>query len=316
MRFNDIDLQLVVAIARSSSITDAAEACFLAPSTASLRLRNLEDSLGVKLFERTAHGVFPTRAGAVMVDHAKRCIQALSTMRSALSTYRAGLQSSIQLCANWMALGPQLSKDIGAFLGEEPGARIHLHEAPDADIPLAVIEGAADLGITASRTELPELICLPYRPARFVLISPDSPDSRPPLRWPDALGQPMVTLRSALALHKQLHGEAARFGKRLDVRLEVDSHDSQIEMVSQGVGVGVLPAAALDGRSVAGLHLHAIPADWAHAMLYLCTSAQHDHPHLLARRLLDALHTAPLLQVPASAALSSQAARVFANPAP
>jgi len=315
MRFNDIDLQLVVAIARSSSITDAAEACFLAPSTASLRLRNLEDSLGVKLFERTAHGVFPTRAGAVMVDHATRCIQVLATMRSALSEHRAGLQSHIQLSANWMALGPQLSKDIGTFLGDEPGARIQLHETPDADIPLAVIEGAADLGITASRTELPELICLPYRPARFVLISPDTPDSPPTLRWPEALGQPMVTLRSALALHKQLHGEAARFGKRLDVRLEVDSHDSQIEMVRQGVGVGVLPAAALEGRSLAGLHLHAIPADWAHAMLYLCTSAQHDHPHLLARRLLDALHTAPLLQAPAAAALTNQAARVFANPA-
>ncbi len=315
MRFNDIDLQLVVAIARSSSITEAAEACFLAPSTASLRLRNLEDALGIKLFERTAQGVFPTRAGAVMVDHATRCIQALSTMRSALSTYRAGLQSSIQLCANWMALGPQLSKDIGAFLGDEPGARIHLHEALDADIPLAVIEGAADLGVTACRTELPELICLPYRPARFVLISADPPDSPSPPRWPDALGQPMVTLRSALALHKRLHGEAARFGKRLDVRLEVDSHDSLIEMVGKGVGVGVLPAAALEARSMPALHQQAIPAEWANAMLYLCVSTQHAHPHQLARRLLEALHSAPLLQVPATAALTNQAARVFANPA-
>jgi DNA-binding transcriptional LysR family regulator len=233
-----------------------------------------------------------------------------------LSAYRAGLQSSIQLCANWMALGPQLSKDIGTFLGDEPGARIHLHEALDADIPLAVIEGTADLGVTARRTDLPELICLPYRPTQFVLISPDTPDSPPPPRWPDALGQPMVTLRSALALHKHLHGEAARFGKRLDVRLEVDSHDSLIEMVRSGLGVGVLPAAALEARPLAGLHQQVIPADWAQAMLYVCASAQHAHAHQLARRLLDALHCASTLNATATEAPQArQATRDFANPA-
>ncbi|MEK8047803.1 LysR family transcriptional regulator [Ideonella margarita] len=315
MRINDIDLQLVVAIARNGSITEAASACCLAPSSASLRLRNLEDALGVRLFDRTAQGVFPTDAGTVMVAHANRCIQVLSMMRSALSEHRAGLRSNIQLSVSEMVIGPALTRDIGAFLGDERSARVSVQEAVDADIPLAVLEGKADLGITTCRTELPDLLCLPYRRAQYLLISANTPDGMAAPQWPAALAAPLVTLRSAPALRRHLHEEAARIGKRLDVRLEVDSHDCLIDMVRQGVGAGVLPTAALAGHSTAGLLRQAIPTGWASAMFYVCASAHAEHTHQLARRLLEALHRAPSLPMPdATTPPVRSGARVFPNP--
>src|SRR3569623_1942755 len=50
MRYNLTDLRLLVAIADAGNVSRGAAACFLAPSSASLRVKHLEEAMGVDLF--------------------------------------------------------------------------------------------------------------------------------------------------------------------------------------------------------------------------------------------------------------------------
>ncbi|MFP3187320.1 MAG: LysR family transcriptional regulator, partial [Paraburkholderia sp.] len=54
MRYELTDLKIFLAIADEGNVSRGAERCHLAPSSASLRIKNLEASVGVTLFKRQA----------------------------------------------------------------------------------------------------------------------------------------------------------------------------------------------------------------------------------------------------------------------
>ncbi len=64
------DLQLVLALAEARTTTRAAARLHLTQSAISRRLLQVEDKLGVSLFERTPKGLAPTSAGALLIDGA------------------------------------------------------------------------------------------------------------------------------------------------------------------------------------------------------------------------------------------------------
>lgn len=84
MSYDLTDLKVFVAVAEEGNVSRGAERCHLAPSSASLRVKNLEDSVGVTLLSRHPRGVALTAAGQVLVEHARRCLAQLDQMRSDL----------------------------------------------------------------------------------------------------------------------------------------------------------------------------------------------------------------------------------------
>lgn len=67
-------LQYVVAVADALSFRKAAELCHVSQPSLSAQLAQLEDALGVQLFERDRRRVLPTRAGTEVVDRARRLL--------------------------------------------------------------------------------------------------------------------------------------------------------------------------------------------------------------------------------------------------
>ena len=71
MRYDLTDLRLFIAIAEARNLTRGAASVHLAPSSASHRLRLLEEELGTPLFERRARGLTLTRAGETLLRNAR-----------------------------------------------------------------------------------------------------------------------------------------------------------------------------------------------------------------------------------------------------
>ncbi|HET6337171.1 MAG TPA: LysR substrate-binding domain-containing protein, partial [Polyangiales bacterium] len=67
-------LQYVVAVADNLSFRKAAEVCHVSQPSLSAQLAQLEDALGVRLFERDRRRVLLTSAGALLVDRARRLL--------------------------------------------------------------------------------------------------------------------------------------------------------------------------------------------------------------------------------------------------
>ena len=92
MRFDLVDLRLLLNVADAASITHGAARSGLALASASERIRDMEQELGASLFERQRRGVAPTAAGLALLHHAWLVTQQLEAMRGELGSFAKGLR--------------------------------------------------------------------------------------------------------------------------------------------------------------------------------------------------------------------------------
>ena len=81
MHFDLVDLRLMVHVADANSMTRGAELSFISLPAASTRIKNLEESIGVKLLYRTSQGVTLTLPGQAFVQHARTVLGQIEHLR-------------------------------------------------------------------------------------------------------------------------------------------------------------------------------------------------------------------------------------------
>src|SRR5690606_2582737 len=128
MRFDLVDLRLMVRVAEASSLTRGAEASSISLPAASARVENLEEYIGAKLLYRTSQGVTLTPPGEAFVQHARVVLEQIEHLRSDLQQYTTGLKGEIRVFANTTSLGEYLPPVLGAYLRAHPDANIDLRE--------------------------------------------------------------------------------------------------------------------------------------------------------------------------------------------
>ena len=84
------DIKLFVNIAEANSLTRGAERSHMSLPAASIRIKNLEEGLGIKLLYRTSQGVTLTPPGQAFMHHARRVLQQLADLRVDLAEYVKG----------------------------------------------------------------------------------------------------------------------------------------------------------------------------------------------------------------------------------
>lgn len=77
-------------VARDKTIAKASQALRLAPATVSEQIRTLEDSLGVKLFEKEGRGLVLTEAGRVAFEYAEEIFSRGQELKDVLSGRTSG----------------------------------------------------------------------------------------------------------------------------------------------------------------------------------------------------------------------------------
>lgn len=272
LRYSLVDLKLVVAVADAGNVSRGAARCHLAPSSASLRIRQLEESLGTPLFRREARGVSLTRAGRVMLEHCRRCLAELEQMHAGLAPYAQGVTSLVRLFANSSAVASFLPDALGEFLGTHPDVRVSLEEHLSEDIVAAVAEGRADLGVVTWDDEHPDLAFEPWRHDELVVVAAaGSPlAAGDAVRFADCLVWPFVSLWSESAIHHYLVERAAALGRTLDVRIQVAGFAAVVSLVRAGAGIAVLPRSVLRPLLSDGVAVLTLDERWAPRRLSLC----------------------------------------------
>ena len=285
------DLSLFRHIAESGSITAGAVRANTALAAASTRLRGVEDILGTQLMARSRQGVTLTRAGEALLLHARSLLAEADRMHEDMATYAGGTGGHVRLLSNTNALTEFLPAPLGRFLAAFPGTTVDLQERLSDEIVGLVAEGIADLGIVAGTVDTGTLQVLPFRSDRFVVVLPggDRFSDRSSLAFVDVLDRDFVGLDRASALQHFLIGRAARFGRRLRLRVQLRSFDAVCLMVEAGVGIGIVPETTAR-RAVHTMAIGTIPLtdEWALRDLRICIRDQASLSGS-ARRLLEHL---------------------------
>ncbi|WP_332824336.1 LysR family transcriptional regulator [Ramlibacter sp.] len=271
-RLDLVSLSLFCLVVRTGSISKGAGLAHLAIGAASKRMSDLEESVGAPLLERHSRGVKLTPAGQALHRHAQRILRDVDELAADLSDHARGVLGVARLWANTSAITQFLPADLAAFASLQPGIRIALNEADSHEVVLAVLEGRADLGIFADRTPQLGLQTLPYRSDRLVLVvPPEHPLARRRrVDFEEATEYDFVSLSGATSLAQRLALESGQLGKPLRIRIQVRSFDAMCQMVAAGLGVAVLPDAAVQPLVRAlGLRKLELTAPWVERELLL-----------------------------------------------
>ena len=274
MHYDLTDLRLFVAIAEERNLTRGAARAYLAPSSASHRLRRLEEALNTSLFERQTRGVALTRAGEALLRNARQVLASIEQMHANLSPFATGIRGHVSLWANTHATHTFLPDDLAGFLKRHPQVSVSLEERTSTEIAMAVAHGEIDVGVLADAgAQGAGVVLWPYRQDRLVLIVPQGHAlaQRASVAFAEVLDQAFVMLHSGSAIHTFTMNAAAALGRHLDVRIQVRSFEAVCRMVGAGVGIGLVPRSAVPR---AGLSeppvVVALDEAWAQRDLQVC----------------------------------------------
>lgn len=120
MSFEVRQLRYVVLTAEKRSFSGAAAALRLKQSTLSRRVMQLEDRLGVKLFERTTRGAELTDHGRLFIEQARRIITDVDNLATTARDVSYGLQGRLMLGFCGSLIGGQLKAALTDFLTRFP----------------------------------------------------------------------------------------------------------------------------------------------------------------------------------------------------
>ena len=302
MQYDLTDLRLFVAIAEARNLTRGAERSHLAPSSASHRIRLLEEVIGTPLLIRQARGVGLTRAGEALLRHARQVFAQLEQMHADLAPFATGVRGHVSLWANTHATHSFLPDDLAEFLRAHPQVSVTLEERTSPEIVLAVARGEVEVGVVAERVEGADVELLPYRADRLVLIAPPAhPLARLGVTaFADVLDHPFVMLHAGSAIHTFTMNTAAALGRHLDVRIQVRSFEAVCRMVAAGVGLGLVPRSAVSGGLAAPTVIE-LAEPWAQRDLQVCIRAR-ENLSGFAQALVERL----LASAPQSATMPAQ----------
>ena len=148
---NTLFFKYAVEVERTRSISRAAKNLMMAQPNLSKAIKEMEDTLGFAIFERTPKGVIPTGKGTLFLDYARNI---LSQMES-IEALSASADKNIQKFGITVSRGSYVSSGIinfAAGLDEEMGLDLDIRETSSMGAINHVISGRYNLGIIRYRS--------------------------------------------------------------------------------------------------------------------------------------------------------------------
>jgi DNA-binding transcriptional LysR family regulator len=164
-------LQIFVVAARHLSYARAAEELHLTPPAVSMQLKQLEDNVGMPLFERMGRGVALTQAGELLQHHALRVLGEIKDAEAslqALSGAEAGLLS-VGLVSTAKYFMPRL---LAKFAQDHPGVEVQFAVGNRESLLQKLQDNAIDLAVMGRPPQEIDAHAEPMAGHPYVLIAP------------------------------------------------------------------------------------------------------------------------------------------------
>ena len=238
------NLQAFEAVARRRSFAMAGAELHLTASAISHQVARLEAQLGVRLFERSAHGVRLTAAGERYLSRVAGALQAIA---SASDDLRQGVANSLYVHCSPSIAQLWLMPRLAGFAQANPGVALNLSAA---HIHSDFTQGTVDLDIRYGVPNWPHLVIEPLFEERIVpMASPAFLRQHRLRRLEQLVDVPLI--QSNVNVVQWTDWFAAHSDKRPPERLALRFDRAQMAMEAAIQGLGV----ALESATLAAQHL-------------------------------------------------------------
>ena len=252
---------------RNYNLTEVAGALFTSQPGVSRQIRELEDELGLVIFERNGKRLTGmTEPGKGILKIIERLLVEAGNLQQASLEYAGQASGTLSIAATHTQARYALPKVVQSFRNDFPEVRIALQQSAPDHIAEWVLSGKADIGIaTEGLSQFPDLVSFPcYRWSHLIVV----PDGHPllnssPIRLQDLANWPLITYDVGFTGRGHIDAAFAREGVQTDIVLTAMDSDVIKQYVSLGLGVGIVASMAFDHgrdkglRAVEASHLFA-----------------------------------------------------------
>jgi LysR family cyn operon transcriptional activator len=239
-------LRYLLAVAEHGNFTRAADALHVSQPTLSLQIRQLEESLGVQLLDRSSRAVRPTDTGAVYIEHARRALRELVAGERAIHDVQNLERGTLRL-AMTPTLTPYLTRPLVAgYHAHHPGITLRVDEMTLDGMALALAADEVDVGIAFSTVQSSDLECHSlFREELSVVVSADHPLAlrSTPLATAMLHGAAMAMLNTSFATRAHTDAYFQAQGVVPRIAIEANTISALLEIVRYGELATILPCA-------------------------------------------------------------------------
>jgi DNA-binding transcriptional LysR family regulator len=241
------ELRAFVSICHHGSMAAAAQALALTGPAVSVLIRELEQKLDVRLFDRSTRSMRVSAAGREALVFAERILKQLGDLHTGMEDIAAGRSGALRIAATSSLAQTLVPPVLARFASVHPQVRIELNDCAPNQFQELILKDQVDLGIGVVEHDDPDLQAQPLCKDRLQVVAA-APWVLPGARqmdWQQLARLPLITLRAGYGVRASLNQAAAQAQVQLQVAYEVSLMGTALALVEQGLGVAVLPQSLL-----------------------------------------------------------------------
>jgi LysR family cys regulon transcriptional activator len=251
------------AVRRGLNLTAVAEALHTSQPGVSRQIRELEDELGIEIFQRAGKRLTGlTPPGATVLPIIERLLQEAENLRCAGEEFAMQGRGTLTIAATHSQARYAMPPAVRDFSLAHPDVTLRIHQGTPRQIAEMLLGGEADLGVaTEALATYAELVALPcYQWTHSVIVPTGHPLAKEP--GPLTLARlaqfPLVTYELGYTGRSHIDEAFAQQDVQANIVLEAMDADVIKTYVELGMGVGIVAAIAYDEER--DTRLHAIDA--------------------------------------------------------
>jgi DNA-binding transcriptional LysR family regulator len=236
-------LRIFLALAESLNFSRTAEKFFVTQPSLSKAVKDLEDALGVVLFERSTRSVRLTAAGERMTSLARRVVGEFDTGLQRLQGLADHEAHHVAIAAIPSLANAVLPGVCANLDNHFPEPRFTIYDGTNASTILRLVNYQVDFALASAAPSHPELEYEEVMRDRFALLAPEGWETsvRPTMRMEELLDLPLISGTDASTAKEYVSAAFLQRGIVFRPKLSFDQVATAAGFVRQGLGIAIQP---------------------------------------------------------------------------
>lgn len=239
------------------SFTHAADRLGVTQPSFTALIRDLEEILGARLFDRTTRSIELTSAGKEFLARVERPVSDLEEAYRSMQDLAAVKRGSVVLGALPSTSLTLIPPALRRLRVAHPTLRVRVVEAHNEELVFMVRTNQIEFALAARPEQAADLHFQPMVEDTFTAVFPAGHElaARSTLRWRDVVPYDLILLSrgSSVRAQYELAAKAETQAPAAASRYDVTHMTTATELVRQGLGITLLPLLALPELDLAGL---------------------------------------------------------------
>lgn len=235
-------LRYFLTVVREENITKASEALHITQPTLSRQLAQLEEEIGVKLFDRGSRRIKLTNEGILLKRRAEEILQLVDKTEKELTQQEEQIEGKISIGCGEIAAVQLLPDLIESFRKRYPRVSFDIFTATADMVKEQMDKGLVDIGLLLEPIDMEkyDFIRMDIREKWVVLMRPDDPlTEKKSVTAEDLCGLPLILPRR-MNVQNELASWFGNYYDKLDVAFTSNLSTNSAVMVRGGLAYSLV----------------------------------------------------------------------------